>query len=511
MNNGFSNSQNTSDGYNWNNSILFKHKFLKKGRTFSTNFTLGLNNATSDGNLHSQNTFYNPDGSKLVLDTLDQISNQDNEGLNYGASLSYTEPLSKNSLLEANYIVNRNSIVSGKETFDIDPGTGKYNLRNEIQSNDFENQYVFHRGGISWRYQKKKLNFTVGSSLQKAFLESQFHILGKDSMITRNFENVLPSARFQYNINKYRNFRFSYSTNTRQPTAIQLNPIVDNTDPLNIRIGNADLTQEYNHRLQFNYIAFDPFRRTSFFSMLNFSARQNSVVNDDLINSQGVRITKPVNANGIYILNGALSWGLPVKRIKSILNINTLFSQARTVNFLNGISNKILNRNITEQINLNFIHKEKLDITAGTNISYNSVQYSSTPRQNTVYWNQEYTLDAIIYLPKGFSVASEFSFTRNTGYAYGFNTNVAAWNGGLVKQVFRNKKGELKLQLFDILNQNVGISRNTSQNYIEDVYSKVLNRYLLLSFTYNISRFAGKSAPLQRGADIKMVGERNRM
>ena len=116
-----------------------------------------------------------------------------------------------------------------------------------------------------------------------------------------------------------------------------------------------------------------------------------------------------------------------------------------------------------------------------------------------------------VHFPKGFSLASEFSFSRNTGYATGFNRDVALWNAGIAKQLFKNKKGEIKLQAFDILNQNVGVSRNANQNYIEDVYSKVLNRYFLVSFTYNLSRFAGKGAPLQKAADIKLIGEKTRM
>lgn len=511
LNNGFSSVQNKSTGYNWNSSLLWRHKFAKKGRTLSANFAFGLNTAENNGTLHSLNSFFNPDGSKDFADTLNQKSDQENEGLNYGVTLSYTEPLSKRSLLEATYNFNQSNSQSGKETFDIDQSTGKYNLRNDLLTNDFDNQYAYHRAGLNWRFQQKKLNFSLGSSVQQASLESQFHFLGNDSMINRSFTNLLPNARIQYNINKFRNFRFTYNTFTRQPNAKQLNPIPDNTDPLNVQIGNADLAQEYNHRVQFNYMAFDPYRRTSFFSMISFTGKQNSIVNDDQIDQQGIRISKPANANGVYNLNGTLSWGLPVKIIKSTLNINTDFSQGRTGNFINGMRNNILTRNITEQINLNFLHKEVLDITVGTNISYNTVDYSLTPQQNTDYWNQEYSLDANIYLPKGFSIASEFSFSRNTGYTSGFNTNVALWNAGIAKQLFKNKKGEIKIQMFDILNENVGISRNTNQNYIEDVYSKVLNRYLLVSFTYNISRFAGKGAPVQKGSNIKVVGERNRM
>ena len=512
LNTGYADSRNNSDGYNWNTNLLWRHKFHTKGRTFSANFKIGLNNAETNGRLRSENSFFNPDGTKDFTDTLDQLSNQDNEGINYGVTLSYTEPLSKRSLLEANYNFNLNSIASGKTTFDIDKGTGKYNLLNQMLSSDFNNQYAYHRFGLSWRYQQKSLNFSVGSSVQQGTLKSQFHFLASNSMINRSFTNLLPNARLQYNINKFKNFRFSYNSFTREPNATQLNPIVDNTDPLNIRIGNADLQQEYNHRLQFNYMSFDPFRRTSFFSMISLIVKKNSIVNNDQVNSQGVRISNPVNASGVYNLNGTLSWGVPLKVIKSTVNLNTDFAQARTVNFINRSGNYVSNLNVTEQLDINFLHKESVDITLGTNISYNSVRYFLTSQQNTIYWNQEYSLDANIYLQKGFSIASEFTFSCNTGYAYGFNTNVALWNAGIAKQLFRNKKAELKLQVFDILNQNVGISRSTSENYIEDVYSKVLNRYFLVSFTYNISRFAGKGAPVQRGGgNIKVVGERNRM
>ena len=511
INEGYSSAFNESGGYNVSNSVLWRHKFSRKGRTLSTSFSLGINDAESEGTLLSRNSFFNADGTRRFSDTVDQLNDQSTNGLNYGVVLSYTEPLSKRSLLEANYNFNTSKSSSGKETFDIDEGTGKYSLRNAMLSNDFDNEYSYHRLGLNWRYQQKQLNFSLGAAVQHASLESQFRFLANDSSLTRSFLDILPNLRAQYNINKYKNFRLSYNTFTRQPTATQLNPIVDNTDPLNIRMGNADLRQEYNHRLQFNYMTFDPFRRTSFFSMVNLVVRQNTIVNDDKIDAQGIRISKPANANGVYNLSGTLSWGLPIRPIKSNLNISTDLGQAKTGNFINGDRNNILSRSATAQVSLNFLHKEILDFTLGTNVSYNAVKYSLVPQQNTDYWNQEYSFDANIYLPRGFSVASEFTFSRNTGYANGFNTNVALWNAGLAKQLFKNKKGEIKLQVFDILNENVGISRNANQNYIEDVYSKVLNRYLLVSFTYNISRFAGKGAPLQRGANIKMVGERQRM
>lgn len=511
LNRGSSDTRNSSDGFNWNNSALWRHKFPKKGRTFSANLTFGLNSAESSGRLNSLNDFFNPDGSVGFTEELDQQNFQDNNGTNYGAVLSYTEPLSKRSLLEFNYSYNNSNSESGKETFDLDKNTGKHTIKNEMLSSDFDNTYTFNRGGLSLRHQQKKFNFSLGAAVQQASLDSRFHFMGKDSSIGQSFVNLLPNAQFQYNINKYKNLQFRYNTNTRQPSATQLNPIIDNSDRLNIRQGNPDLAQEYNHRMTFNFMTFDPFRQRSFFSMLSLMATNNKIVSYDEFDAQGVRKTSFTNADGVYNAMANISWGIPIRAIRSNLNTNTVISQSRNVNFVNTQKNIINNTSVTQDLNLNFVHKEALDLTLGTNVSYNRVGYSITKQSNTKYWNQEYSLDANIYFPHGFSLASEFTFTRNTGYATGFNTNVSLWNAGIAKQLFKNKKGEVRLQVFDILNENIGISRSANQNYIEDVSSRILNRYFLLSFTYNISRFAGKSVPAQQGPNIRIIGDRQRM
>jgi hypothetical protein len=49
-------------------------------------------------------------------------------------------------------------------------------------------------------------------------------------------------------------------------------------------------------------------------------------------------------------------------------------------------------------------------------------------------------------------------------------------------------RGEIKLSAIDLLNRNVGISRSSSQNYIEDSRVKSLRRFFLLTFTYSLSK-----------------------
>jgi hypothetical protein len=112
------------------------------------------------------------------------------------------------------------------------------------------------------------------------------------------------------------------------------------------------------------------------------------------------------------------------------------------------------------------------------------------------------------YLPGKFSIASDLDYIHRSGLPAGYNSSPLVWNAGLAKKVFKNQKGTIRIQVFDILKQNTGFSRSTSQNYIDDLSYKVLNRYWLLSFTYAISRFAGKSVQGGMGggkADIKII------
>lgn len=502
LNDGFSRSFSEAKGYSWNSNALLRHRFAKKGRTLSANLSFGLNNSNGNGNLYSINNYYQP----VSTDTIDQVNDQHSKGYNYGINLAYTEPLSKTTLLQFDYNFNQTHTRSGKHTFDAD-GSGKYNLPNGQLTNDFENSYAYHRQGIRLRKQQKKYNFSAGAAIEESALKSDFSYLAKDSSLHQSYVNILPGADFQFNFSKYRNLRMHYRTFTNQPTVTQLQPVPDNSDPLNIKAGNPDLQQEYYHSLMLNYVAFDPFRHSSFFAMLSYRGIHNKIVNDDEINSAGIRVSKPVNLNGLYNAGGNLSWGLPIRKIKSSLNLNSNISFDHNANLVNGIRNNSNNWTASQGAELNYYYKELLDITAGARLNYNDIRYSLQPGQNMNYWTQNYTLDFNLYGPKGFSIATDLDYTRRTGLSSGYNTSPFIWNAGLAKQLFKNKKGEVRLQVFDILKQNIGFTRNTNQNYTEDIRYKVLNRFWLLSFTYNINRFAGKpvDGPIHGRSNIKIT------
>jgi len=506
LNTGSSDAYADASGYTWNNNALFRHRMAKKGRTLSINLSLGMNNSTGGGKLHAINSFYQG-GTSGGGDTINQVYDQPNKGIRTGATAAYTEPLSKRSLLEFNYDFQRTHSHSDKKTFDAD-GSGKFIVPNPTLTNAFDYTYTYHREGVAFRHQRTEYNFTAGVNWQQTLSGNTFHSPNGDSSLRLSFLSVLPNANLQVNFSKYQNLRLFYNTFTNQPAITQLQPVPDNSDPLNIRVGNPELKQEYYHNLRLNYIAYDPFQHTSFFARLNYTGIHHRIVNDDEINSQGARVSRPVNLDGLYRLNGDLSWEFPLRAIRSNLNLNSTIGYDHNAGLVNGARNNSNNWTLSQGADLSFAYKELLDITGGLRLGYNDSRYSLNPGQNQSYWTENYTLDLNWYLPKGLSLATDLDYIHRTGLPAGYNSSPLVWNAGFAKQLFKNKKASIRLQVFDLLKQNTGFSRNTSNNYIEDVSYRVLNRYWLISFTYSLSRFAGKSVPGAGGAgkpNIKII------
>jgi hypothetical protein len=59
----------------------------------------------------------------------------------------------------------------------------------------------------------------------------------------------------------------------------------------------------------------------------------------------------------------------------------------------------------------------------------------------------------------------------------------------VAKKLFKGQKGEIRLSVFDLLNQNQSITLTVSETYIEDVNTKVVKQYFMLTFTYNLKNF----------------------
>ena len=507
-------NENSRDGYAMNQNLLFRHKFAKRGRTFTVGLTSTLNNSNGEGLVYSPYNYYTRNEAIYKSTILDQQSNQKVKGFNNTVSTSYTEPIGRNKLLEFNYAYTNNQSTSDRQTFDMDTATHKYEVLNKASTNYFENDNISHRVGANFRVQQRKYNYQVGLGEQINHLTSRSlrAVTNKDTTSKQTFVNLYPSATFTYNFTRNKNLRFRYSGRTNQPTISQLQNVPDYSNPLQVKTGNPFLKPEFSNSLNLNYNTFNMINFRYISANFSLSQTSNKIVNstDDLpkiyttpndTSTLGKQLILPVNLNGSYSSNGFFTLGLPFKNPKlkgSTFNSTTMATYGRDVTMFYKKVNYARTLTLTQTEGISYTYKEKLDIGLRASLTYSRARYDSalkTPDQD--FWSQSYSADMTFDLPSDFVFETDFDYYITTGQTNGYNTNVPLLNASISRLMFKNKAGQLKFEVHDLFNQNQSLTRNFSTNGYEDVRTNVIQRYFMLSFTYSLNKMGGKNMPPQ--------------
>ena len=485
LNSGNSLTTAHSDATNMVTTAQFRKKLAKKGRTISSNLNWNYNNSTQNGTLKTNTTYYTS-GLPTKDSVIDQVNNRASNANSFGGNLIYTEPFGKRSLMEFSVFYNASLGTSIRQSWDYNASSGKYDQLNNIQTNNFKNSFQFGGAGINWRSNQKKINYTIGASLQKTGLVSTNQTNGND--IKQSFTDVLPLFNLQYKMNSTRNLGLNYTTSTQNPATTQLQPIIDVSDPLNSYVGNPSLKRTYQQSLNLNYFSANTFTQSNFFAFIAANKSDNAIVNADIIQSNGSRISMPVNADGVYSFFANADMGFPVKKLHSRIDFGIGSNYNNNISFINGAKNNIQNSSIGPNASWSFVKDNLIDIRFSARLNFSKAIYGLQPQLNSNYLQQVYGIESTQDLPLGLILNNTFNYTINTGRADGYNINMPIWNLSMAKGFMKNKRAEIKFSIYDLLNKNQGVSRLANQNYIEDTRYNVLQRYFLLTATYRLNK-----------------------
>jgi hypothetical protein len=484
-----SESRNSSynSGYSINNANLsLRHRFAKKGRTISLDLNFSASETNGDGNNFSVNSFYKP---FVKTDTINQHYIDSNRSLTFNPTVSFTEQIAKNQMIELRYSFNYQNSNSISNTYRFNRATQKFNTFDSVFSNSYDYTNTSNTANLSYRIQQPKYNLNIGTGVQ--FTDLASNNTTKNVLVKRNFVNFTPQLNFTYNYTRTKSLRIFYNGRTSQPSTAQLQPIITTSDSINFQLGNSDLKPSFNNSLRVLYTSFDPFTQRIIFATINATLTGNDIVSSITPNLNGGKTTTYVNMGGTYNVSGYFNYGFPIKSPKSNLSLQTNIDYRRSQSLLNLQSNATSSTTLSETVKWTTNLKNNFDMNLSTTFAYNPIRNTLSPSQNTNYTTQTLAADFTAYSNNGWLIASDFDYTHYGNRPVGYNTTVFLITPSIAKQFLKNKAGEIRLSCFDLLKQNKAVSTSASANQIVNSISNTLTRYFMLTFTYNLRSFAG--------------------
>ena len=464
---------------NVNSSLLWRKRFSVPGRTVTAGFDLASSGNSQDGTLEAVNRFMR---DFMVEQRIMQTNTQESLNRTLGFNASYTEPLGNRRYLEANYRISQNFNEIDQQVYDLIDGQPEINT---LLTNIYNNTSLYQRGGVNFRLNRDMYNLTIGSSVQATSLKGE--IVTSELPIERNYFNVLPVVRFNYEFSNMRRFSADFETSVQEPSMLQLQPILDNRDPLNLYEGNPELRPSYRNRASIRYNTFNPLTSFGFFTFATADYVTNAITNSVSFDENLVRTVMPVNTGSNLNLRGNFNVNFGLEQLKSRVMVGTTLSRVQGTNILNEVSQRIVNNTLTGNLRYNFRPGEQFDAVLSATVSQQLTDYEFSALEQA-YLNQTYSAEANWNFLQHYRLNLGYRYQIYQGRTSDFDQKIPLLDFGFSRRFLRGNAGELRLTGYNLLNQDLGVTQSVDANYLQRQVTNSLGRYFLLTFTYSLNR-----------------------
>jgi len=551
INDGFTNNTGNNKNVSTSGFLLLRQRLGLPGRTISLNATWNVSSNKMDGYNQSLTNTY--DGGEITnVALVNQLIEQRSNSQSVGGRLVYTEPLGNNFYLEGSYNINWSNSKTTKDAYNHDGDYGyatltPYTLDNifmqylkkgewdSAYSNEVINRNLNQNIGVAFMYQMDKIRAQLGAS---AIHTNTYNYTSTQTNPYHDLRwNFAPRAMLFADFTDNFNVRLFYNGRTAQPSTSQLNPVLDNTNPMLLNLGNPHLTPYFSHNVRNEWEYSN--RETFFTARLNL---QGGMVQNPITNAiwyNGARqYTMPVNGENTYNASARAMINAPIAKSNFSISSTTNVSYSKSGSFLatdhfawQNYFEKDSQGNITDNFKYNEFYEDyyekkvrdwdddflsnitrSLTLMENLRFTYRSDYVEVIVGARTRVSKPWYTVQESVDATWNNRVSGSFKWTvGDTGLEMGTDASYnwyrgytteqpsqLVWNATISKQLFR-RQATIALKAYDILNQATNLNVTDTANYHSEVRNNTLGRYVMLTFTWRFGTFGGRNGRMGGG------------
>lgn len=500
---------NESKRVSANATLQLNRKLNTKGRNITFRGQFGYGSTDNDQYTESTTRYYqilsNPD-STLIRN---QYTRTPVKNHNYSLQLTYSEPIARATFLQFSYEFQYKYSESDKTTYDLQtfPWTLGEALPADYRSHAVDSlgkyaeyRYYNHDASVALRFIREKYQLSAGVSFQPQ--NSKLSYKKGDYLIdtTRSVFNFAPNVDLRFRFSKVSQLRLNYRGRTGQPSMENLLPIVDNSNPLNIRVGNPGLKPSFTHTMRAFYNTYNAELQRGIMSHVSFNATQNAISNSTEYNEQtGGRVTTPKNINGNWGAFGVFGFNTALKNKKFTVNSFTMTNYQNNVSFLYDQTERIDRKNTTTGLTLSerlngAYRNDWIEFGLNGSLSYTVERSKLRPESNQKPYTFSYGANTTLTMPWSMSLSTNISNQSRRGYRdSSMNRNELIWNAQ-ISQTFLKGAATVSFEMYDILKRQSNINRTLSADVRSVSEYNGINNYCMLHFVYRLNIFGGKAA-----------------
>lgn len=492
INRGNSLNTNNSTTPGYGGRILFNKKLKKKGRSYSLSANGNFSNSALDG-LNFSNITINNNGMPATT-ILNQLIDQAGNVNSYSVNADYAEPITKKITLSANYNYNKREDVIDRIVYDFNTGNTRYDLINTDLSRNLQNFNETHAVALRLNYvANEKFSLNVNTTQRYVALT------GNNLMNNRNVNNdyvlLQPNFFISYKVSKTASFSINGSRYLNTPSVSQLQPLTDNSNPLQITTGNPLLKPSADNSFSLSYNRFNPTSGSSINFSLNYYNSEDRIINNSMLDpTTGIQTTFYDNIDGNNNFSARIAGSFKIKNLGLTFNPNIGVTKSNNTSFLNRNQVESAAVNYSFGTNINYALGSDLQLSNRINANFRelSYDYNNLPNANFTAIYNNLSLNVSLPYELRFTLSSSVSYNANVGL--GADNNTIHTANASFEKLFLKKSLSLKASVSDIFNNSRNASRFASDTYILESVNLGMRRYFLLGLSYRLRKFGAAAA-----------------